>query len=289
MVEGTAAVSLRIAHPGRYGDLLWALPTARALAERAGEHVHLYLPTDPANTTPMGDFATLLEKQHDYISAVEIVPEWSIIQDAPRMPRAPHDRCLSLGYEGWPTEALPYEAARLGGVRALADDPHFFRPWIDVLPLDRSTDTRQHVLVHWTDRYFELKLGILHELRRALRHVNIEWYAGPGSRMADAGAIECNWLALARLMTGQQVVLTDCSAAHVLATAVGVRTVLVVEPEEARHHWIFWPGSDVAGAQPWLAKTTLLGRTIRPVLGNDGRPTFDSRHTIDAVRTALRS
>lgn len=285
-------MSVRIAHPGRYGDLLWALPTMRAIAEREGEYIHLLLPTDPANTTPMGVVVPLLAAQKDYIGAVEIVQDWSITQDAPRMPRQPDDRCLSLGYTSWPDRALPYCAAALAGPEILNTAHNapdlFFRPWVMAAPLDRGLN-RVRVGVHWTDRWFELKLGILRELSRA--GIPYDWYAGPGSRMQDAGALACDFLTLARAWKTYDVVLTDCSAAHVLAAAVGVPHVLVVEPEEARHHWVFWPGSclvdDGQGGKHWEQQDNVLGRTIRPVLGNDRRPTFDSRHTIDAIREAL--
>lgn len=118
----------------------------------------------------------------------------------------------------------------------------------------------------------------------------MDWYAEPGSRMQDAGAWGTTFYTLAQLFAGMQVVLTDCSAAHVMAAALGVPHVLVVEPEEARHHWVFWPGTHIHDdglARHWQQKPDLLGRTIRPVLGGDGRPTFDSRHTVDAIKEAL--
>lgn len=288
-------MSIRIAHPGRYGDLLWALPTMRAIAERDGEHVHLLLPTDPANTTPMDRLVPLLEKQTDYIRVVEIVQDWSITQDAPRSPRQPHDNCLSLGYTSWPHRALPYCAAELGNTLELAENhpEYFFRPWIIVPVLNHARhDPRPRVAVHWTDRYFELKLGILHELRRTLPEVRFDWYAEAGSRMHGAGAYSTSFYTLAQLFAGTQVVLTDCSAAHVLAAGLGVPNVLVVEPEEARHHWVFWPGSEVHDdgcARTWRQRDHVLGRAIRPVLGGDRRPTFDSRHVVDAIREALNA
>ena len=283
---------LTVCHPGRYGDLLWALPTVRALAEDAGEPAHVILPTDPANTTPMGVVVPLLEQQ-TYIRAVAIDTTWSITQDAPRAPRYPPfvegRHAYGLGYLSWPHLALPYCAAELGGflTPAMMDAEHFFRPWLTAAPLDRGLN-RVRVGVHWTDRWFELKLGILREMSRA--GIPYDWYAGPGSRMQDAGALACDFLNLARAFTLYDVVLTDCSAAHVLAAGLGVPRVLVVEPEEARHHWVFWPGSSIHDdgcSKTWRQQDNILGRTIHPVLGGDRRPTFDSRHTIDAIKEAL--
>lgn len=277
-------MSLRLCHPGKFGDLLWALPTARALAEQEGEHVALILPKSLAALVP------LLEKQSDYIGSCVVDDGWEVQDTAPASPRVPPGReyIPSLGYEAWPAYPLPYQvAAQNGAMHDRAQHDHFFRPWIDVLPMGLGLASGvPRVAVHWTDRWFELKLGIVKELQRMLGFdFAIDWYAPHGSRMQDAGAYGVDWVTLARTLTGYQVVLTDCSSAHVLAAAVGVKNILVVEPEHDRHHFIFWPGSD----EQWQPRDTVLGRAIRPVLGNDGKPTFDSRHTIDAVRTALRS
>ena len=275
-------MSLRLCHPGKFGDLLWALPTARALAEQAGEGVKLYLPE------ALRPIALLLEKQGDYIVDVQLMPEWIVQDSAPATPLQPPGVPIpSLGYMSWPAYALPYQVAAQQSIAMLqtADTDAFFRPWIDVLPMGLGLASGvPRVAVHWTDRWFELKLGIVKELKRVLGFdFAIDWYAPHGSRMQEAGATGVDWLALARTLTAYRVVLTDCSAAHVLAAAVGVPTILVVEPEPDRHHFIFWPGSD----EQWQPRDTVLGRMIRPVLGNGHKPTFDSRHTIDAVRTAL--
>lgn len=271
---------MRIAHPGKFGDLLWALPTARAIAERDGENINLVIPGSLAPLT------WLLGMQTDYISSVEIDPSWEVLDTAPATPISPpKDPTMpSLGYPQWPIHTLPFEVAYNAAVGG-ADNPRYWRPWINVASFTRGLADEKCLIVHWTDRWFELKLGILRELARAFPRVAIEWYAAPGTRMAEAGANECDWVALARTMTGKQVVLTDCSSAHVLAMAVGVPNVIVVEPETDRHHFIFWPGSD----PHWQPTDTPLGRTIRPVLGNDRRPTFDSRHTIDAINEVFNA
>lgn len=288
-------MSFMVCHPGRYGDLLWALPAIRALAEFHAEAPRLILPTDPANTTPMRAIVPLLERQ-EYIGRVDIDPAWSITQDAPRGPLYPPVKLpgmQALGYTSWPSRPLPYESAMVAGeeIYALACSmpEHFFRPWIEVggVPVFHN----KRLLVHWTDRYFELKLGILKEIERVLPDVDVSWYAQKGSRMCQAGAVAAGFDTLATMMASHRVVLTDCSAAHVLATGVGVRTVLVVEPEEARHHFVFWPGTIVSGPAHdtnWTQQMgTPLGERIRPVLGGDRRPTFDSRHVIDEITKAL--
>lgn len=288
---------LTVCHPGRYGDLFWALPTIRAMSERAGKLAHLLLPTDPANTTPWVPLLPLLEAQ-PYIGQATVVPGWSITQDAPRAPRMPDERTLdalgapygiaaALGYEHWPEEPLPYEAAKLGGCAYAAkfQDREFFRPWVHA-PKVWHHQPYPTIAVSWTDRYFELKLGILSEIRRLMPGVYVQWLAQAGSRMEEAGASAATFEDLANLFAQTDVLLTDCSAAHVLACGIGVPHVLVVEPEEARHHEIFWPGS-LTKLNPWQQRDTEIGRRVRPVLGGDGRPTFDSRHTIHALARAL--
>lgn len=296
---------ITICHPGRYGDLLWAAPSIRALAEQHNCKPWLLLPTDPANTTPMRQMVELFRRQ-EYIGGTHIMADWSIVQDAPRMPLRPlsipedASSVYCLGYREWPPLPLPYYTAELAGEdvyrEAVEDSDHFFRPWIQAPPLDFGLANRAlpHLVVSWTDRYFELKLGILKEIERNMPELRISWYTHEGSRMQAAGATACEFRYLASAFSAPgAVVLTDCSAAHVLAAAVGVKAVLVVEPEEARHHYVFWPGSEttdergIVNAGHWRQRATPLGRRIRPVLGGDHRPTFDSRHTIDAIREAL--
>lgn len=286
-------MSFLVCHPGRYGDLFWALPTIRALAEYHGEPARLLLPADSMDGTPMQAVVPLLEQQ-EYIGRVDVEAGWHITHDAPRKPRYPPSVEMgpmqALGYTDWPKRPLPYEIAALAGTDvsnlAVGKPEVFFRPWITAEPMGLGLASGvPRVAVHWTDRWFELKLGITKELQRNLVYdCAIDWYAGPGSRMAGAGATSVDFLALARVLAGYKIVLTDCSAAHVLAAAVGVRTVLVVEPEPDRHHFIFWPGSALPG---WTPMGTPLGARIKPVLGTDGAPTFDSRHTIDEIGKAL--
>lgn len=286
---------LNICHPGRHGDLLWALPSIRALHVLMPEHdITLHIPPDVAGLGP-------LLQQQGYISHVRTALDWEVQDSAPRQPVFPpgyseQGGAISLGYREWPKRPLPYEIADLAARQAgpsvselaMRTPENFFAPWIEAASTDAGLANKQlpKVLVHWTDRYFELKLGILTELRRNLGdQVRFDWYAAPGSRMHKAGAAACTFEYLAGEMTETRVVLTDCSAAHVLAAGVGVRHVLVVEPESDRHHFIFWPGCVLPA---WEQMGTPLGERIRPVLGTDHRPTFDSRHVLESVLAALQ-
>ena len=81
------------------------------------------------------------------------------------------------------------------------------------------------------------------------------------------------WLAYAQIMADARVVLADCSAAHVLAVAMG-KPVILMEPNPNRHNPVFYP----------LGK---IGPQVTLVLGGDRQPTWDARHTADAVKEAL--
>lgn len=276
-------MGITAAHPGRHGDLLWALPTLRALVEQENTlaRADLLVPPDIEGLAP-------LLTQQPYIHAVHVRGDWRVEDSAPRRPRlpptAPSD-VVALGYRDWPMDPLPYEVAHSCGIFAAAGAPDFLRPWIQP-PARAPLGPYPRMTVQWTDRYCELKLGILSEIRRCMPGVHLDWYAAPGSRMEQAGAGGVDWWELAAVLGRTEVLLTDCSAAHVLAAAIGVPHILVVEPEADRHHEIFWPGS-CTKLTPWQPRDTRLGRAIRPVLGGDGRPTFDSRAAIEALTRAL--
>jgi hypothetical protein len=80
-----------------------------------------------------------------------------------------------------------------------------------------------------------------------------------------------SWEHAAAWISRAAVFLGDCSALHVLACAIGTPCVLM-EPNEARHHEIFWP----------YGKT---GPQVTQVLGTDGRWTWDARHVWETVQT----
>ena len=68
--------------PGRFGDVLWAMPSARAVAETFDQPVTVVL------SPKYGSLADLLRLQ-PYIAEVVIDPAWEIREDAPMQPRVP--------------------------------------------------------------------------------------------------------------------------------------------------------------------------------------------------------
>lgn len=265
--------------PGKHGDLLWALPTVRAVAEAVRTPVDLFLGAG------IGGLQPLLAHQW-YLRSVTALESWVVQDTAPASPRMPpEDACgwadyahvFHLGYRGWPKLGLPFETEHClwsQWPEALGPHPHIdlHRPWI--------TNTQRlppaDVCVGFTDEYFELKYGLV-QLLREHKVLRIAETCAPKSRWADEGngvAISLPWIYVAAQIVSSKVFLGDCSALHVLACALGKRCV-IMEPNEQRHNPIFWPyGMD--------------GPQVTIVRGLDGRPTFDARHVRDAVEAALR-
>ena len=270
-------MKLLCCHPGRFGDLLWALPTLRAL-HQAGHEVDLLIPEQYWSIEE-------LVAQQDYIHAIYPVSheDWPIQQTAPITPLLPriapahfYDRVISLGYPGWPTEPLPYST--YSTVRTKHSDLEIAEldletPWVRSSAPERSAP---RVALGFTDEWFELKLGITVLLRA--EHLASLLFA-TGSRWDHAAKripgyyTATSWDAAAQIVRDTAIFVGDCSALHVLAVALG-KPCVIVEPNPQRHHPIFWP------------KGT-LGQ-VELVLGNDGKPTFDARHVIEAIRERLK-
>jgi hypothetical protein len=253
--------------PGRYGDILWSLPTCRALAQAAGEPVDLVISDKYASLVP------LLETDADYLRCVWADPTWQVRETAPMTPARPpavpddYDRVIHLGYERWPMNVLPVESY-LAAVTQ----------WGEALPpLDLDTAWIGRPEQEWfrrdvdfaygfTDEWFELKYGVLRLLMdRFTRAITVchspRW-------QQEAGCPPCPWTRAVDCIRSAPVFLGCCSALHVLACAIG-KPVVLMEPAEARRHNVFYP----YGKQ---GRVTL-------VLGTDGRPTWDARHVADAV------
>lgn len=290
--------------PGKFGDLLWALPTIRALARRIGTPIDLLL------AAPLASIVPLLQAQ-PYIGRCVADPDWQTENTAPISPRVPHGRedvispydyTLHLGYRGWPERALPFETLHTCNYanqfpRVIEVGTHpipeaelcLEEPWITPPPALRPYQSWE-IVTGFTDEHFELKVGLVtlldlargtgsvshDEVRIAGRDIAHYTSAAPGSRWARE--MYCcppddGWIEQAHLFQRARVFLGCCSALHVLAVAMGTPVVLM-EPNPHRHHPIFYPlGMD--------------GPQVTLVRGNDGLPTFDSRHVFDTLQRVL--
>lgn len=268
--------------PGKFGDLIWALPTIRAIAEVVGEPVDLMIAGAYASIVP------LIQRQ-SYIGKVWAEIDWLVENTAPMTPRIPplsfedskdYDQIFHLGYRGWPETTLPREtfecAWNQAGVwfrtqGALHLD--LTRPWIEApyrIPHPIA------YAVGFTDEHFELKYGLAdllyqHYLLHDRYPVNLSnsprWNAEGGCHGMFSWESAAAWLGSAPVFLGCN------SALHVLARAMGV-PVVMMEPNPHRHNDIFYP----------YGKS---GKGVELVCGNDGLPTWDSRHVWDVLQRVL--
>jgi len=271
-------MSTLVSFPGRYGDLLWSLPTARAISEQRGEPVDLAIAGEFASIVP------LLQEQ-PYLNEVIVLPGWDMTPPNWKAPLHDDllqeycwDEILDLGYKEWPTCPLPYYIAQQAKQQI-----DLKRPWITVPPWADFADT---VVVGFTEAWFELKLGLLHSLLHPEHRVlpmdgtnRTFLHTVEGSRWQTEGwavpTVAFDWLLTARVLQDARLFFGDCSALHVLACATGT-PVLLCEPMEARWNPIFYPyGMD--------------GPEVTVVMGNDDKPTFDARACADALRERLQT
>ncbi len=275
--------------PGKYGDLLWALPTIRAISRRIGAQVDLRI------GAMFGSILPLLEMQ-DYLGSVRIHQEWTTEETAPISPRLPpsdpggYDAILHLGYREWPTPDCvrhtleTYNRANNSwdtpGVlsvpgRLTEEDLQLQDPWITLPPDLAQRPDKVGVVYGFTEEHFELKAGLIGLLDRRWGYQLIRTASlcvGPRWRN-EANHRGASWITGAQWLTCTRTFLGDCSAWHVLAVAMGVPVVLM-EPAEARWNPVFYPLGD-AGPQVVLVR------------GVDGKPTWDARHVAETVERHL--
>lgn len=265
-------------HPGRYGDILWALPTIRALCYTHQASIDLLLSPRYSDAS----FCRLLERQL-YVGKVLVANDWEIRETAPITPREPdslpsgYDHIVHLGYQGWPRQTLPFEIYRSAGEQAPLDWPlNLQTPWL--APPYQLPTTR--IAAGFSDEHFELKFGLYWLLREHFlteenltERVIVNVSGGP--RWSSETCIaKKDWESVASFIAPAQVFVGCCSALHVLACGLGT-PVVCVEPAPARHHDIFYPFGKASDR-------------VRLVLGSDGLPTVDSRHVCDTIEFALR-
>lgn len=260
--------------PGRCGDLIWALPTIRAISESYAVPVDLLICGEFAGMVP------LLAPQ-PYLARVVADPDWGIGHGWQPPNRAdvisPYDKIFHLGYRRWPELPLPLEVDQTVRVDRELPPLDLTRPWITAPlkgPLHYHLGRR--IAVGFSECHFELKYGLLGLLGQHDSRWEVQTVMGPSGRWGDeAGEGMCNWEEAAHAISQAEVFVGDCSALHVLAVALGKPCVLV-EPMEARHNAIFWP----LGQE---------GPQVTLVRGLDGKPTWDSRHLCETVAARLEA
>lgn len=275
--------------PGKFGDLLWALPTLRALSRRIGEPVDLLTTQDMASIIP-------LLTQQPYIRHAFANSHWVDADVYPLERRQPppegvealqvqlrYDHILHLGYPDWPQRGLPYYTLDTLNTHAAARelalfdaDLHLEEPWITAgarADWQYAWGGPQHIAVGFSDEHFELKVGLWHLIEEGDFHRGVA-VIGQSPRWQDeAGKGTMNWAESVATLQQAHVCLACCSGLHVLAVACGI-PVVMMEPSEARWNKIFYPLGDT-------------GPQVTLVRGTDGLPTFDARHVADTLHSVL--
>lgn len=265
--------------PGRFGDILWALPTARLLAARHGTNVDFM-------TSPKYSSILELVQRQPYILETWAGEGWDVSSEDTAQNRVPpecdcadYEEIYHLGYREWPRQSLPYE---IRGNADLVDDLRLTEPWITVPGAARETEDTV-IAVGFSEEHIELKMGILLGLAGTDAFEDITWrfiLPPPGTPhrawewvrgLSDHVEFwQTDWEQAATAIASADLFFGCLSSMWVLANAVGTPTV-IMEPMVARHNPIFWRDSP---------KNHL-------VIGNDGKPTFDLRHTREMIAAVL--
>lgn len=281
--------------PGKFGDILWSLPTVRLLCEfRQRELTSQQV--DFMTSPKYSSILNLIQRQ-SYILETWTGEGWDVQETAPMTPREPpkcpcddYDAIHHLGYHQWPTQSLPYE---IRGNSALPSfDLHLDTPWITGFPCiathpgktcswcEKKPNSKPVIAVGFSSEYIELKMGVLLGLVCAISNVEWRLILPPEEIGHRAWAwealcgyvefVEADWERSAREIAAADLFLGCLSSMWVLANAVGTPTV-IMEPNSQRHNPIFWHESP----------------RNHLVIGNDEKPTFDLNATRELVERTL--
>lgn len=213
--------------PGKYGDMLWSLPTVRAISQIRGEAVDFAVMPQYKNILP------LLQAQ-PYIDRAFVIEEWLLQHsnhgDQPWLPQknmeqtCGYEHVWHLGYRGHPglsgqpNMALVDFIAWQQGIRFVEG----VLPFISAEP-GVVVGHERYVAVAFNTMYADLKLRFetrLNELCKA------EFFLVDVNRFA--------WGNVPSVIKGAMVFIGDRSALHVVAHGVNQR-IVTYEPHPARH------------------------------------------------------
>ncbi len=241
--------------PGKYGDILWSLPTVRAVSETFG------VPVDFLVSVDYGHHRDLLRLQ-PYIREVISWPSWEhhrsgcspwspFDEGLHYLPRElpSYDHVFHLGYRSVPDKPLPeFIYGELGkttaGVRMCPLD--LDRPWVST----GSPSSGYHssaVAVGWSPSHASLKVEFTEFLKERFPHVAFVpiMPAIPNGDVWEQfwcfdAVRPANWVESAERVATAQFFVGCCSALYVLACAMG-KSALIFEPDKARWDSTFYP------------------------------------------------
>lgn len=205
---------------GKYGDILWALPTARELAKQYG-------PVDFAVMPAFQTICSLLMLQ-PYIANAFGLPGWEFANDScgaqPREhpPMPGYERVIDLTYPSWPDAPLIQFTARIGGV-ALPDQ---------VLPFLTSLEPccKPPIDIAFAFKFSQKEQIFLEPLVEAL--------SDRLGRPISTESCLLPWLDTATVISSAKLFVGDRSCNQVIAHGLGKPT-LIYETDIGRHAYIF--------------------------------------------------
>lgn len=275
-----------LTHPGKIGDLVWALATAREIAREFAEDGKVDIATSPY----CKGIIPLLEIQ-PWIRSAFVLPEWNVVFSAPVAPVIPPpyfssngkvldlkpkvagpewDLVLHLGMREWPGPTLyeyyPNLVQREYGLRVNLLPR---TPWLSV---QEYAGEPKQISMCWSDEWVELKVGLIAAISKAFPNEVFRLLPSPDSRLNKEFRFPitnflvepCDILTCAEQIKFSKFLITCNSSPHPLANALGVRAV-IIEPSSPRHQEVF---KHKAGRNTYL----------------DG---FDARECVELIRKML--
>lgn len=267
--------------PGRTGDILWALPTVRAISNHYGVPVDFMVSKKYGNESLL----RLIEAQ-PYIDTAIVNTSWEVEEGAPMTPRVPtwipqmseNTVIVNLGYDGWPKDELAKAIHSIARARIINLPTELsMEPWITNFPGLSYLHSNRNIFCGFSHEYMECKMGVALAVAAGIQkgwQLDIVYRKGDRHEEWLESTKLVNFLPTdlwqaAELMSRSVFYFGCLSALWVLANAMG-KPCVVVEPAEARLHPIFWRKDD---------KNVM-------VYGG-GRPTFDARHATDEVNKMI--
>lgn len=204
---------------GRYGDILWSLPTVRELSKLVGSPLDFIMMPEYASLIP------LLDAQ-SYIDKAAVLGNWfcyhSNFGDQPWNPPVDfpqYEKVWHLGYRVHPDRPLIAFTAYQQGIGL----PTEVMPFIEVPGVIEPIVNA--VAVAYNDQYLQIKQEFFGQLKEMLEAHGLAVFQTNGM----------DWCTAARTMKESFCYVGDKSSNHVLAHAVGQKNVFIYEPHPAKH------------------------------------------------------
>jgi hypothetical protein len=216
---------------GRFGDILWSLPTVRAIYQMVGGEK-----VDFGIMPPYRSLLSLLQMQ-PYIDEAFVIENWacegSPFADQPWQPpkdaEAGYERCFHLTYRCHPgihrnpqVPLIDFTAEQQG---IKLRDPI---PFIEASVIEWGLEGERlgHVAIAFSDGAPDLKKVFMDVLQDGL---------GRSGIVALTDVTKMSWPTAAAIMRDALCVVGSRSSNNVIAHGVGQKKIFIYEPESSRH------------------------------------------------------